>query len=112
MADEESKECPFCRETIMAGASLCKHCGSRLSPRAPRHDGVCPYCKEEIHPDATRCKHCRSNLVVDEKDDSRTRGGVRWLWLWLWVRGSGRAATTEEICGARQLRVSRSRLLP
>lgn len=59
---KDSRECPYCRETVKAEAVLCKHCGSALTPEKAPHGGVCPYCKEEIHPEAIRCKHCRSDL--------------------------------------------------
>jgi hypothetical protein len=58
----ETRECPFCKEEIMAEAIKCKHCGSRVTPERPGHRGICPFCKEEIHPDAIRCKHCHSDL--------------------------------------------------
>lgn len=61
---QETRECPYCKEEIRAEAVKCKHCGSRLTPERPSHEGVCPFCKEEIHPEAIKCKHCRSSLVT------------------------------------------------
>ena len=58
MADQETRECPFCKEEINAEAIKCKHCRSSVTPKAPSHGGICPYCKEEIKPDAIKCKHC------------------------------------------------------
>lgn len=78
MADEgaDSIECPYCKESIKAGAVLCKHCGSRLGGEAPEHGGTCPYCKEEIHPEAIRCKHCGSNLTTGAKGDCGCGSGA------------------------------------
>jgi hypothetical protein len=61
----DTRECPYCKEEVKAEATLCKHCGSRLTPEKPSHGGTCPYCKESIHPEATRCKHCRSFLLPE-----------------------------------------------
>lgn len=62
MVDQESRQCPFCREEINSEATKCKHCGSRIEPARPDHGGECPYCKEQIDPEAVICKHCRSNV--------------------------------------------------
>lgn len=69
--DEDTRECPYCKEEIKAEAIKCKHCGSRLSPEQPAHGGVCPYCKEDIKPDAVKCKHCKSNLAPMEAGGER-----------------------------------------
>jgi len=61
-ASGETVECPFCRETVKAGAIKCKHCGSALPQARSGHEGICPFCREEIHPEAVKCKHCRSML--------------------------------------------------
>src|ERR1051325_3794946 len=55
--------CPYCRESIEAQASKCKHCGSALASSQPMHRGTCPYCKESIKPDAVKCRHCKSDLL-------------------------------------------------
>lgn len=59
---KDTKECPYCKETIKAEAIKCKHCSSQLKNEQPSHEGVCPYCKEEIHEEAIKCKHCKSSL--------------------------------------------------
>jgi uncharacterized CHY-type Zn-finger protein len=63
MAEDQTRQCPYCKETINARALKCKHCGSSVQPTLPDHDGVCPFCKESIHPEAVICPHCRSQLV-------------------------------------------------
>ena len=66
---QAARQCPYCREDIKADAIKCKHCGSRLTPTLPAHEGICPYCKEEIHPEAIKCKHCKSTLNVAKDSD-------------------------------------------
>lgn len=63
MADNENRECPFCKEDIKSSAIRCKHCGSAVQPVAKPHEGVCPYCKEEIKAEAIKCRHCKSALT-------------------------------------------------
>ena|SRR5436305_5031087 len=67
MADDETRQCPFCKEQINSEAIKCKHCGSMIGSSKPEHKGICPFCKESIDPAAVVCKHCRSNLGA-EKD--------------------------------------------
>jgi len=54
--------CPYCKETILAGATKCKFCKSTIEAKEPAHQGICPYCKEVIKPDAIRCIHCGADL--------------------------------------------------
>jgi hypothetical protein len=63
MADDGTRDCPFCREQIDARALMCRCCGSRVEPTLPDHGGVCPYCREPINPAAVVCRHCRSSLT-------------------------------------------------
>jgi hypothetical protein len=62
----DTRECPYCKEEIKAEATLCKHCGSQLSPQIPPHGGTCPFCKEDVHPEATKCKHCGSFIGSEQ----------------------------------------------
>lgn len=62
MPEDQTQQCPFCKEQINPKATKCKCCGSHLEPTRPEHGGQCPYCKESIHPDAIVCKHCKSTL--------------------------------------------------
>lgn len=73
--DQESRECPFCKETVKALALKCKHCHAFLTPEKPSHGGICPYCKEEIKEDAIRCKYCRSDLRAALGSNSSLRIG-------------------------------------
>lgn len=67
MADDETRQCPFCKEQINSAATKCKHCGSRVEPVRLEHGGKCPFCKEAIHPEAVVCKHCKSNLQTSQE---------------------------------------------
>jgi hypothetical protein len=63
MEKTTTKQCPYCKEEILADAIICKHCHSRLAASAPDHGGTCPYCKESIKEGAIRCKHCHASLL-------------------------------------------------
>lgn len=62
--EPDTRECPFCKETVKSMAFKCKHCHALLIPARPSHGGLCPYCKEEVNKDAVRCKYCKSDLRV------------------------------------------------
>jgi hypothetical protein len=76
MAENETRECPFCKEEVHAEATKCKHCRSTLTPARPSHHGICPFCKEEIKLEALKCKHCGSMLTAhaEQRDFGATRG--------------------------------------
>jgi hypothetical protein len=65
--EDKIRECPFCRQNIVAGAKKCKHCLSAIEYANPDHGGQCPMCKEEIHPEATRCHHCKEWIGVTKE---------------------------------------------
>ena len=62
-AENNTRECPYCKEEIKIEAVKCKHCSSSVAPEKPSHEGTCPLCKEKIHSEATKCKHCKSSLL-------------------------------------------------
>lgn len=68
-AEPTSRTCEFCKEEIKPDAIKCKHCGSRLTPERPEHEGTCPLCKEQIHVEAIKCKHCKSALTGGAEGD-------------------------------------------
>lgn len=57
---EETKNCPYCGEEILAIAKKCKHCGEWLN-----QDKSCPICGETIPADATVCPVCGEDIGVD-----------------------------------------------
>jgi Double zinc ribbon len=59
---DDTRECPFCRETIRKDAVKCRYCQSTIKSEGPTHGGQCPYCKESIHPEAIKCRYCGSAL--------------------------------------------------
>lgn len=59
MNDNDHMPCPYCRERIARGASLCRHCDRGIDPAqfAP-----CSSCHEMIRKQATRCRFCQTKL--------------------------------------------------
>lgn len=62
MDDTQTRECPYCKESIRSDAVKCRYCGSKIAPNTAEHEGICPFCKEEIKPGAIKCRYCHSQL--------------------------------------------------
>lgn len=65
--EEETKQCPFCGESIKVQAKKCKHCGKWLNESDKQQNitsltKACPYCGEEIPYAARICPNCKENL--------------------------------------------------
>jgi len=45
---KETTRCPFCKEVIMAGATICKHCQSELSSRPAKSSGPAARLKKRL----------------------------------------------------------------
>ncbi len=74
----KTKQCPFCKSTIMKEATKCRYCGSEQS-QMPQSTGrgiqiestqKCPNCAELIQAEAIKCKHCGSPLIQMESLDA------------------------------------------
>ena len=66
-------ECPYCREQVPAGSTICKFCNEALNPsRVQTSPGMieCPFCREEVSASSRFCKFCNENL------DSRGSGSL------------------------------------
>ena len=61
--NQDTVQCPYCKEAVHPDAVKCKHCHARLDAARKDHGGTCPFCKEAIHPEAIKCKHCQSMLT-------------------------------------------------
>lgn len=64
MTEPESSVCPHCSETIVRGASLCRHCERGLDPKL---FSECPRCLEMIRKEATVCRFCSGKLPLREQ---------------------------------------------
>ncbi len=64
--EERARICPYCAETINAGASVCKWCDRLLQDDRP-----CPFCCEPILTTAVKCRYCGS--LVTEKALARQK---------------------------------------
>ncbi len=65
MTEPESAVCPHCSETIVRGASLCRHCERGLDPKL---FSECPKCLEMIRKEATVCRFCSGKLPKKDHD--------------------------------------------
>ena len=57
---DETKQCPYCGETININAKKCRFCGEWLNEETPEEPKNinCPYCGEEILSTDKKCKFC------------------------------------------------------
>lgn len=58
----ETKNCPYCGEEILAIAKKCKHCGEWLDQQPVKEFISCPACGEQVEKGAVMCPHCQEPL--------------------------------------------------
>lgn len=58
----ETKNCPYCGEEILAIAKKCKHCGEWLDQQPVKEFISCPACGEQVEKGAVICPHCQEPL--------------------------------------------------
>lgn len=65
---EHRVKCPACAELILEDASVCKHCGLNIRPKAipAAASGrvTCPHCERPTHIIDGRCRHCDKPIAV------------------------------------------------
>lgn len=54
------RKCPFCAETILKEAVVCKHCGREIPVDLVEkvESRRCPHCREAMPADQMKCPHC------------------------------------------------------
>ena len=64
---ENTKQCPYCGEEILAVAKKCKHCGEWLTEDVkPEKQIPCPICGEPVNASLTVCPHCNEPIEQDK----------------------------------------------
>ena len=108
MDNQETKQCPYCGETINSNAKKCKHCGEWLEEKVQEEPTTikCPYCGEEILSTAIKCKHCGELLktTVTPNETIKKIASLQKISAILWIiisvimilSGIGTLATAEE----------------
>lgn len=55
------KVCPYCAETILAAAKVCRYCGRDVVETESSQVELtkpCPFCAKPIRQEAVECRHC------------------------------------------------------
>ena len=75
METEQTKQCPYCGETININAKKCRFCGEWLEQEvSPEPQMVnCPYCGEKVLASAIKCKHCGEMLKTVQEQQNPVR---------------------------------------
>lgn len=57
------RDCPFCDERIRRAASVCKHCGKDVEPKASVPKIKCPRCGYTTSVATRACMHCGAPVI-------------------------------------------------
>lgn len=67
-------KCPYCKEVIKKGATVCWHCGSQLNTRdrkqVHKYECTCPLCGNTVlldsaEPRSVKCPHCDGDFDIE-----------------------------------------------
>ena len=75
MENQETKQCPYCGETIKATAKKCIHCKSWLVEKQERRT-ICQFCHEAVPEKAEKCPNC-GEWLTDECTEKSLGYGLK-----------------------------------